>query len=225
MNFDGLKDDIIYMLGGGKCRVDTTGFSNDPGQIKTKDDVFTILIHLGYLAYDWDSKLCYIPNKEVREEMEKAIKACNWQQLNKALADSEQLLLDTLSMDESAVAKGIELAHDENTSILSYNNENSLVCVLSIAYYFAKNDYIWHRELATGKGFADIVLIPRRNINSPALVLELKCNKDADAAIDQIKRKQYPAKVSEYTGELLLVGINYDKDTKQHTCKIEPYKK
>ena len=98
-------------------------------------------------------------------------------------------------MNEEAVAKGLELAHDENTSILSYNDENSLACVLSIAYYYAKNDYIIHRELASGKGFADLVLIPRRNVDSPALVIELKCNKDADAAIDQIKRKNYPTKV------------------------------
>ncbi|MBR0177245.1 MAG: PD-(D/E)XK nuclease domain-containing protein, partial [Bacteroidales bacterium] len=114
-----------------------------------------------------------------------------------------------------------EAAHDENTSILSYNNENSLACVLSIAYYYAKNDYVVHRELATGKGFADLVMVPRKNVDSPALVVELKFNKDADAAIDQIKRKDYPAKLEQYAGNLLLVGINYDKDTKTHSCRIE----
>ena len=157
--------------------------------------------------------------------MEKAVKACNWQHLNKALNASERLLADTLDMNAEAVARGIELTHDEETSILSYNDENSLSCVLSIAYYYAKNDYIMHRELATGKGFADIVFIPRRNVDSPALLIELKCNKSADAAIDQIKRKEYPAKVAEYTGDILLVGINYDRETKTHTCKIERYAK
>ena len=96
-----------------------------------------------------------------------------------------------------------------------------MACVLSLAYYFARNNYIIHRELATGKGFADLVLIPRKNVESPAIVLELKYNKDADTAINQIKRKQYPAKVADYSGRLLLVGINYDKETKTHTCKIE----
>ena len=139
----------------------------------------------------------------------------------KALDASEQLLQATLDGDEEAVAKGVEAAHDENTSILSYNDENSLACVLSIAYYYAKNDYVMHRELATGKGFADIVLIPRKNADSPAIVLELKVNKDADTAISQILRKDYPAKVREYSDRLLLVGINYDRDTKQHTCRIE----
>ena len=224
-NFEGLKDDIIYMLGGGCCSVDPSGFENDPSIIRTKDDALTILIHLGYLAYNMAKKQCYIPNKEVRQEMEKAVKACNWEHLNKALNASEKLFADTLDMNEEAVAKGIELAHDEETSILSYNDENSLACVLSIAYYYAKNDYITHRELASGKGFADIVLIPRRNVDTPALVIELKYNKCADAAIEQIKRMEYPAKVAEYVGDILLVGINYDKETKKHSCKIERFSK
>ena len=78
-----------------------------------------------------------------------------------------------------------------------------------------------HRELASGKGFADIVLLPRKNVDSPAIILELKVNKDADTAISQIHRRQYPEKVRDYANRLLLVGINYDKDTKQHTCQIE----
>ena len=97
----------------------------------------------------------------------------------------------------------------------------NLACVLSIAYYYAKNDYIVHRELSTGKGFADIVLIPRKHVDSPAIVVELKYNQDADAAIDQIKRKQYPAKVEQYADRLLLVGINYNRQTKTHACRIE----
>ena len=119
------------------------------------------------------------------------------------------------------MARGIDLAHDENTSILSYNNENSLACVLSIAYFYARNDYVIHRELPTGKGFADLVLIPRKNVDSPAIVVELKFNKDSDSAIDQIRRRQYPAKVAQYAENLLLVGINYDRGQKTHECNIE----
>ena len=93
--------------------------------------------------------------------------------------------------------------------------------MLSIAYYYARNDYIIHRELATGKGFADLVLIPRKNVNSPAIVLELKYDKNADGAIEQIHRRQYPDKVVQYTSDLLLVGTNYDRAAKAHECKIE----
>lgn len=221
MNYEGLKDDIISMLAGGRCSVDPTMFQNDMSVVNSKDDVLTVLIHLGYLSYDWKNAECYIPNREVAGEMVNAVKSNNWNHVTEALDQSRKLLQDTLDGDEEAVARAIDAAHDENTSILSYNNENSLACVLSIAYYYAKNNYVMHRELASGKGFADIVLIPRKNVDSPVIVLELKVNKNTDAAIDQIKRKNYPAKVLEYADHLLLVGINYDRETKEHTCRIE----
>ena len=221
MNFDGLKDNIINMLAGGRCSVDPTGFSNDLSIINSRDDVLTVLIHLGYLSYDWRRDECYIPNREVAGEMVNAVKSVQWKPVADAIEKSQLLLEATIEGDEEAVAHGIDIAHDDNTSILSYNDENSLACVLSIAYYYAKNDYIVHRELASGKGFADLVLIPRRNVEKPAIVLELKYNKDADAAISQIHRRQYPAKVAEYTGDILLVGINYEHEAKTHTCKIE----
>ena len=221
MNYEGLKDDIISMLAGARCKVDPKGFKNDLSLILNRDDVLTVLIHLGYLSYDRTKSECYIPNLEVAGEMEEAIKTNNWKNVVDAVRQSEELLQATLDGDAEAVARGVEAAHDDNTSILSYNNENSLACVLSIAYYYARNNYVMHRELASGKGFADIVLIPRKNVDSPAIVLELKVNKDADAAIDQIHRKQYPAKVAEYADRLILVGINYDRETKQHTCRIE----
>ena len=221
MNFEGLKDDIIRMLAGERCLVDPTGFQNDMSVVRTRDDVLTVLIHLGYLSYDWDKEECYIPNREVAGEMVNAVKANNWQPIVDAIQQSRQLLKDTLDGDAEAVERGVDAAHDEHTSILSYNNENSLACVLAIAYYYARNDYVIHRELASGKGFADLVLIPRKNVESPAIVLELKYNRDADSAISQILRKQYPAKVAQYSGDLLLVGINYDREAKTHECKIQ----
>ncbi|MDY6005127.1 MAG: AAA family ATPase [Parabacteroides sp.] len=221
MNFDGLKDDIIRMLAGERVPVRTTGFQNDMHVVNNRNDVLTVLIHLGYLAYDQQTNKCYIPNKEVADEMNNAVNATAWTQLAKALENSQSLLEATLSGNEQAVAQGIDLAHDEHTSILAYNDENSLACVLSIAYIWAKNEYIIHREYATGKGYADLVMIPRRNVDKPALVIELKFNQSTDAAIQQIKQKNYPAKLAEYTGDILLVGINYDKKTKQHTCQIE----
>jgi hypothetical protein len=221
MNFEGLKDDIIYMLAGGRCKVNPTKFQNDMSIIRSKDDVLTVLIHLGYLSYNWRKNECYIPNSEVGGEMVNAVEANDWRPVVDALEASEQLLQSVLDRDAEAVARGVEAAHDEHTSILSYNNENSLACVLSIAFYYARNNYVIHRELPSGKGFADLVLIPRKNVDSPAIVLELKFNRDADAAIDQIRRRQYPAKLQDYADRLLLVGINYDRETKTHSCRIE----
>ena len=178
-----------------------------------------------YLSYDRQRKDCGIPNFEVAGEMQNAVEDTNWTNIVEALQQSEQLLQATLECNAEAVAQGVDAMHDEETSILSYNNENSMACVLSIAYYYARNNYIFHRELASGKGFADLVLLPRKNVSSPALVLELKYDKNADTAIEQIKRKKYPAKVAQHTGELLLVGINYDKKTKTHSCRIERWEK
>ena len=221
MNYDGLKDDIIRMLSGERVYVNTSKFQNDMHIVRSKNDVLTVLIHLGYLAYDFDNQECYIPNKEVADELLNAVEDTSWTRLADTIVASRNLLAATISGNEQAVARAIDLAHDENTSILAYNDENSLACVLSVAYIWAKNEYVIHREYATGKGYADLVMIPRRNVSKPALVIELKFNHSADTAIDQIKRKEYPAKLAEYSGEILLVGINYDKQTKLHTCKIE----
>ena len=221
MNYDGLKDDIIRMLAGERVYVNTSKFQNDMHIVRSKNDVFTVLIHLGYLAYDDDQRQCYVPNKEVADEFLNAVEDTSWTRLVDTITASQRLLDATLARNEQAVAQAIDLAHDEQTSILSYNDENSLACVLTMAYIWARNEYIIHREYATGKGYADLVMIPRSNVSKPALVIELKFNYSADTAIDQIKRKEYPSKIAEYTGDILLVGINYDKETKQHTCQIE----
>ena len=221
MNFDGLKDDIIRMMAGERVPVNSDTFQNDMSVIQYKDDVLTVLIHLGYLSYNRQNKECYIPNREVGIEMTNAVKANNWQNVISAIETSKAILQATLDGDAAAVAQGIEAVHDENTSILSYNNENSLACVLSLAYYYARNDYVIHREYASGKGFADLVMIPRKNISSPAIIVELKYVKTALTAIDQIKQRHYDQKVGEYANNLLLVGISYDKETKRHQCVIE----
>ncbi|MCR5455044.1 MAG: ATP-binding protein [Bacteroidales bacterium] len=223
MNFDGLKDDVIKMLAGGRVKVNTTKFQNDMSIIRGKDDALTVLIHLGYLCYYYEDHSCGIPNYEVWEEVRNAVEDTNWEAVVKTIQNSENLIDSAIDGDEAAVANAIDIAHDYNTSILSYNNENSLACVLTLAFIAAKNYYIIHRELATGKGFADLVLIPRRNIDKPAMVLELKYDSAADSAINQIREKRYTGKVLEYSGNLILIGINYDKETQTHHCKIERY--
>ncbi|MBQ8065465.1 MAG: AAA family ATPase [Prevotella sp.] len=220
MNYEGLKDDVIKMLGGGRCKVDPTGFQNDMSDIRNKNDVFTVLIHLGYLAFDRVNRECFIPNYEVAGEMVNAVRSSHWDAVANALDQSEQLLQAVLDGDEEAVAKGVDEAHDENTSILSYNDENSLACVLSLAFYYAKNDYTFHRELPTGKGFADLVLMPRKSSDKPAILLELKKDQSAQTAIEQIHNKEYKGKVLQYDGRVILVGINYDSRSKKHDCKI-----
>lgn len=225
MNFDGLKDAIISMLGGAKCKVNARWFQNDMTDYTSKDEVLTLLIHLGYLAYDERSQEVFIPNMEVRKEFRNAVEGTKgWEHLSQILVHSEELLEATLNKDTEAVARTIDAVYTDNTSILSYNNENSLSCVITLAYFSAQKDYTLVRELPSGKGFADIVFLPRRHTNKPALIVELKWNQSEKGAIEQIKNKQYVKALEEYSGNLLLVGINYDKKSKMHHCVIETYK-
>ncbi len=221
LNYEGLRDDITAMMAGERSKVDPTWFQNDLSEIKTRDDVLTVLIHLGYLSYNWREDECYIPNFEVAKEMEKAVISNNWTEVIRALRKSDQLLKDTLAGDEEAVAEGLEEIHDDNAAMFTYNDENSLSCVVSLAYYKARDKYVIHRELASGKGFADLVLIPRKNVSKPAVIIELKKDASPEDAIAQIRSRDYIAKVRQHTEDILLVGINYDTRTKQHSCKIE----
>ena len=229
MNYDGLRDSIIEMIAGERKEIDTTTFTNDMVTFQIQDDVLTLLIHLGYLAYDFDTKEIFIPNYEIREQFISTVRVLGWNDVIKSIQLSDKLLQATLQMQEEKVAEIIEEVHRQNTSIIQYNNENSLSCVLSLAYYSAKKDYVMYRELAGGDGFADLVFVPRKNCQLPAFIVELKWNKSAETAIDQIKKKKYAECLQDYAGEILLVGINYDRDSKEdnkkHICVIEKMRK
>ena len=173
------------------------------------------------MAYDSVKEQVFIPNAEVRGEFVTAIQSSNWQEVMSLLEQSEQLLHATWNEDSETVAHMIDAVHMDNTSILSYNNENSLSCVISLAYYNARNEYHLVRELPAGKGYADIAFLPKPHFDKPAMVIELKYDKSAQGAICQIKDKKYASALKDYQGDILLVGINYDKETKEHSCVIE----
>ncbi len=221
MDFDGLRSDIVQMLGGESVTVNTHSFQNDMRNFKTKDDVLTLLIHLGYLGYDAETKRAFIPNKEIIGEFENAMSVGGWAEVMRVLKASERLLEDTINGDADSVAEALDKAHMEVASILTYNDENSLSCAIGLAYYSARKDYKLIREFPTGRGFADIVFLPLPHTDKPALVVELKYDKTADTAIRQIKERKYTQALEGYSGAVLLVGINYDKESKTHCCLIE----
>ncbi len=224
-NFDGLKESIIEMLGNGRCKINTRKFQNDMTTFRTKDDVLTLLVHLGYLTFDRKTSEAFIPNQEIAQEFLNAVDDPGWGEVVRSIKRSESILKGTWAMDGKAVAEGVATIHNETASILKYNDENSLKCTVLMAYYSASAYYLPPElELPSGKGFADVVYLPRRNVDRPALLIELKWNKSAEGAISQIKNKQYAEWIKEYTGELLLVGINYDEE-KGHECIIEKYDK
>lgn len=225
MNYEGLKDDVLSMIAGEKVSVNTGSFTNDMTTFNSKDDVLTLLIHLGYLAYDFSDKQVYIPNGEVKGEYINAISVSDWGEVSEALRNSAKTLRSIWERRPEEVCKGIKQAHFE-TSHLQYNDENALSYTISLALYAARNFYQTYRELPTGKGFADLVFVPRKKfMEKPAMIVELKWDKTAKGAINQIKNKQYFESLKEYQGNLLLVGINYDKQTREHQCVIEEFQK
>lgn len=222
-----LKALITQLISGSHIRINPDKFQNDMSTFASVDDVFTLLVHLGYLTYDFENKTVSIPNQEVQKEFINCIEDGGWEPVMDAIRNSETLLQATIDGKEEYVAEMIEQVHQENISILKYNDENSMSCVLSLAYYAARKDYVMYRELAGGKGFADIVFVPRKFRDVPAIVVELKWDKSSDAAIAQIKKKQYMQSLKDYHGQVILAGINYDStdstkdDYKRHSCSIE----
>lgn len=225
MNFEGLRDDVLSMIAGETVPVNTGSFTNDMTTFRTEDDVLTLLIHLGYLGYHYEDKCVFIPNNEVREEYVNAVSVSDWGDISKSLKNSADTLQAIWQGYEEKVAEGIRQAHFE-TSHIQYNDENALSYTISLALYAARNFYTVYRELPGGKGFADLVFVPKKKFSDkPAMVVELKWDKNTSGAIAQIKDREYCNSIKEYQGNLLLVGISYNKKTKKHTCKIEEYQK
>ena len=224
MDTDGLKAAIVQMLGGAHYPINIRTFQNDLTSIKSKDDVLTLLIHLGYLAYNTKDKTVYIPNEEIRQEFICAVEQGKHEEVANLIRMSEHLLRDTLSMNTDAVAATIEEAHSAGTAPLFYNDEQALRSVIKFAYISCVDEYMRIEELPSGHGYADVVYIPKQGSALPILIIELKWNKTEAGAISQIKSKNYPQMLEGLGNDILLVGINYDEKMKKHTCAIEKYK-
>ena len=224
LNMSGIKDDIISMVSGHKVYVNTTRFRNSLDSLNTKDDVFTYLIHLGYLGYDADEEQCFIPNMEVRNEWINAMSDIEDFKPIVAFVDNSRKLLDaTINMNAEMVAYSIKEIHKLVCSNLSFNNEQAYQSAIILAYFYANSKYTIIPELPTGKGFADVVLVPYVP-NLPAIIIELKKDASTETALSQIKNKEYSTHLAHYHGNLLFVGINYDSD-KEHECVIERFLK
>ena len=220
-NENGLRDKIIRMIAGEHISINTKTFQNDMCTFETADDILTLLVHLGYLTYDFDTKTAWIPNKEVRQEFLNSIQGQEFQTVNNAIHRSDKLLQLTLSQNAEKVAEMLQEVHCDNCSVIQYNNENSLACVLSLAYYSAQDSYAIYRELQGGEGFADLVFVPRTGNHNPAMIVELKWNQTTGIALEQIKDRNYIRCLKDYHGKVLFVGVNYDKKSKKHTCQFE----
>ena len=218
---DQVRTKIITMMNGGEVIIEPASFRNDMKNIRSCDDVLTLLAHLGYLSYNPETQKVKIPNTEVSIEFRNAVREAGWNELSKAVGQSIQLLDDTINLRKDKVARAFDDYHFEASSLLEFNDENSMRCAITLAYYAAKPFYKIFHELPSGKGFADMVFIPLPTTPFPAIVVELKYDKSADSAISQIKRKDYPKSLKGFSKQIVLCGINYNKATSKHEVEME----
>ena len=225
MNFEGITDDVKIMIAGGYVDVDVDAYLNTMTDFHSKDAVFAYLIHLGYLAYDSQTKRCYIPNNEIRSEWILAVKTdTSYAEAIRVVNNSKVLLDKTLAGNAEAVASALSAAHEQFMSRQRYNHEACLQCAIRFAYFYATSRYTIINELPAGKGYADVVFIPYVP-NVPAMIVELKRNQTTGAALQQIESKRYFDVMDKYQGDLLLVAVNYDEKTNAHTCEIRRFEK
>ena len=223
MGFDGLDKAAEQLLAGIPIPVNVTTFQNDLMSFESADDVLTMMIHFGYLSYDEEQKTAQIPNNEIRLEFADMIHQLKSIHTAKRIRECDLLLEHIIAHDENAVAAQIEKLHMTETSPRFYNTEEALRSILKLATFTFRDHYMKIEELPGGTGFADMVFLPKKYDPNPALILELKYNTGAAAAIAQIKDRKYYAPFYEYTEEILFVGISYRKDDpdKKHQCIIE----
>ena len=200
---------------------------DDFGQFWTDTGTYEDIGELINWNFDGTTREAYVPNKEIQEVFYKYMENESGDNLSRFMELSENIVEAVLSMDEDTTARLVQQVHSDFISSIEYNDENSLVCTITVAMIaFFRYYHRPIRELPCGKGFADIVYLPlAKHPNRPVVVVELKWNQDAQTAITQIKERAYPESLQDYSGEILLVGINYDKKTKEHQCVIESYQK
>ena len=225
-NIDGLHDDIRRMIEyDDKIKVDISFFLNKIDDFKSKDEIYAYLIHLGYLTYDAENKKCYIPNDEIREEWRKAIRSIgNLTPFYEFYTASKELYEGILKLDSNAVAHNLDKIHFSSANPKTFSNEAALHTSVVSALTYSKAYYNLHDEESTGYGIADVVLIPRFHYSkNPAIIIELKVDKSAEVALNQIKEKKYGQDFECYKNNMIFIGINYNKKSKHHECKIERF--
>ena len=228
MDYDGLKEAVALLMDGGRVAVDTSTYQNDMTTFHGRDDVLSLLVHLGYLGFDDRTGEVFVPNREVLDEFRASTKSEEWAGTLRAFEASKELLAATWALDADRVAELLEAAHDRAAN-RTYNDEAALSYAVQYAYYAAQRYYTTVLELDSGKGYADVAYLPApKCADKPALLVELKFGDTAEGAIAQIRWRNYPQRLEHYRGNLLLVGVNYDRDAtsrdpgfKRHTCIIE----
>ncbi len=215
-NADAVRDDIIRMVEGGIIRIKLR-VCNPLEQLNTREEILSAMAVFGFLTY-WDG-LLKIPNRELMEKFGDVLTGESFGEVKKIVDRSREMLEATLNKDTKKVAEILEFVHDLEIPILQYHDENSLACVVTLCYLYARDFYKIEREKKSGKGYCDFIFYPLKK-GDPGIILELKYNSSCSQALKQIKEKNYIQELKDCR-EVLLVGINYSGKKKCHQCKIE----
>ena len=217
-NIEEVQNDIVQMISGIPVNIHLEGYSAEQINLNTRDKILSVMTVYGFLSYH-DETLT-IPNKELRMKFDCSLKNHKMGAISKLVLKSNQMLEATLRQDTETMEQLIQEAHDINIPVIKYNDENSLACVVTLAYLSARTKYTIVREMEAGVGKADFIFYPNDK-SKPAFILELKKNSMPDEALKQIREKRYVTALRDYTGKKLAVGISYDEKLKNHKVKIE----
>jgi hypothetical protein len=225
-DFQGIKEDIINLIEGDEVTFSCANFQNDMVNIKDKNDVFSLLVCLGYLGCSETKnkyrKVAYVPNAEIKAVLMDIVREQNWYERMETIKRSENLLKAIKELDGATVAAIIQEIHNSSAvSLLDYNDEESLTyCVMTGLLWSTLDDYSYHREDQAGNGRVDLVYEPITR-RQPLILIEFKYDDSAEEAIKQIKEKEYFKRYAGQYRNIILVGINYSTKTKDHQCLIE----
>ncbi|GAA0791954.1 AAA family ATPase [Faecalicatena orotica] len=226
-NVAAVRDDLALMIAGIAVPVKVWEYAATAMNLQTREEIFSAMVVYGFLTYE-NGKVS-IPNRELLDKFTIMLqKEPSLGYIYRLAKESRRMLQATLTGDTETMVEILELAHDTEVPLLSYNSEAELTAVVNLVYLAARDNYRIEREDKAGIGYADFIFYPETDKNADCIILELKVGATPEAAIQQIKDRKYAlrfrGKIGEpqrYTGRILAVGISYDKEGKKHSCKIE----
>lgn len=229
-NVADVRDDLALMVSGIPISAKIQEYAATSMNLQTRDEIFSAMVVYGFLTYD-NGKVM-IPNRELMGKFSDMLrKEISLGYVYRLAKESDKMLRATLDGDTDTMAKILELAHDTEIPLLSYNNETELTAVVNLVYLSARDNYRVEREDKSGTGYVDFIFYPLKR-SDDCIILELKVDHTPEEAIQQIKDKKYflrfqgkMGEESRYTGKILAVGISYDKHQKKHSCKVEILRK
>lgn len=226
-NIAAVRDDLAQMVAGIPAPAKVQEYAASSMKLTTRDEIFSAMVVYGFLSYE--NGYVSIPNKELMDKFDEMLmKEPSMGYMYQLAVESAKMLKATIDGDAGKVAEILKFAHDTETPLLNYNSESELTVLVALVYLAARDTYRIEREDKAGVGYVDFIFYPETDRKADGIILELKVGHTAEEALQQIKDRNYALKFEgkfgetpKYTGRILGVGIAYDRETKEHTCKIE----